>query len=198
MKLYNTFFVLILILPSIIFAQNKNVISTNIFQKKGLFTNSSYRINIKYERSLNNHFSLLADAEYGIYRGITDITNNEQINIYKQNGGGMTIECKYYPFTKKRFSPDGFFLGLYWKYYFLKEIYYSYAFDENHFVNGFGLNFGYKFQIKMLIIEPLIGYGNGWIKDLGSNFIISDDNRKFITNSCSYFTRIECNFGMIF
>jgi len=93
--------------------------------------------------------------------------------IYKLTGWGIMPEVRFYPFTKKRTAPYGFFGGLYIRYRKLTE-----RFDGVPDNSGFGnhkihietsatafnngIAIGYKFIYDVLLAEATVGYGAAW------------------------------------
>ena len=116
-----------------------------------------------YERSLGKNFSGALSFEIGQYSkgGPTQSARNDR---YKLTGFGFMPQFRYYPFTKKRPAPFGFFLGTHLRYRRMDEHYSEVGLKVNTKGNlyDFGANIGYKFFIGIFNLEILLGKGIMW------------------------------------
>jgi hypothetical protein len=182
----------------------RNVVSVNAigvlsfsYPKKACF------FNLKYERVLNNKFSLIADLNsqpyffYGLYSsGIIPVT---ELDI---RGTGLSVEGRFYPLNKTKSSPKGFFIGTYLKSIRIHDSYFktdyvdTFSIDEHKLIHGVGFNIGYKFGKKNFLIEPLLGIGTCYFNHLSSKQIPLEH-----LGSAPYWfcmSKIECNLGFRF
>jgi len=202
--------IILFIFPSaIIYCQEyKNTIMTNGLGILGrLFSTSTYRNDLCYERKISKLFTISFDIEQGRYEYSTDEQLTGTIlEELDRTGFGFSPEIRLYPFNKTRIAPKGFFMGAYYKYYFLSEKYYSLNSNTNQLdlivnnskgsASGFGFDLGYKFGKDWFICEPLIGYAFGNSSGLGQDTRIDPDFRDF--EDWTIFLRIEVRIGICF
>lgn len=109
-----------------------------------------------YERSVGRHFSFLATFETGRYDlGEASAGGGmNMITVYEVTGWGIMPEVRYYPFTGgRKVAPVGFFIGLHYRYKFLKEDYNEYGIhvtSRGH-SHDLGVNAGYKLRAGRFI-----------------------------------------------
>lgn len=184
-----TFFKIILIFltltPSISYSQY------NVLTIDGIKILSSIRgfpsIRMAYERSLNKSFSAVISGEAGTY--LTGSTTGGGANeTYSLSGYGVMGELRYYPFTKNKPAPIGFFIGGHLRYRAMHENYTGPDYTGTNSSNppssqapqitvenkgsltDYGLSIGYKIKSKngSFVFEPLIGYGIGIVNGFSS------------------------------
>jgi len=153
-----------------------------------------------YERSLGKNFAVLFGAEKGKYGTIESSGFSTSSEVAQLTGWGFMPQARFYPFTKKRKSPLGLFIGAHYRYRRLVEEYYPLNLTTKAKAHNYGINFGYKGILKPLPItfELLIGFG-------GAKGIWDEpNNRDQITGLKSDLTdennsmRLEISIGFIF
>ncbi len=216
MKISTLLFLLVLLNTSAKAQDAKNCISVNGFSLIASFlenfssnattklysniTTKPYSYAVSYERALNKNLSLRMGIEYGHFF-ITEMISPSYTYEMHYIGFAFTPEARVYPFTfneENSQAPMGFFLGAFFKQYFITERYFSKS-DDNIFENkgtasGGGIDLGYKFGTDYFAFEPLIGYGNGTQYGLGKDPIVVPKLDGFLWP----LIRIELNFGIYF
>jgi hypothetical protein len=134
-----------------------------------------------YERSFSKHLSFAINYENAEYASGTTGSLNSQTKVYSLTGWGIIPEARFYPLTKKKQAPRGFFLGLHYRYRELSENYTGKDFSTMQAslfssptapspnldittkatASNYGLTIGYKFNAGPIILEPLFGFGSG-------------------------------------
>jgi hypothetical protein len=147
-----------------------------------------------FERTFGNNLSLLATFETGKYQSATSGNLKSQKEVYFIKGWGVMSEIRYYPFTKRKIAPLGFFLGLHCRYRIISEsftdskiinsspVYADTAITNEGTIFDYGLNFGYKIPLGRLGIDILMGYGNSsgsWKSENNRNMIDSFHRMNF-------------------
>lgn len=185
MKDRKLYILLILLFPvTLTFGQNEvNRVLTSDLKQYNVFTANiligklqTNVLSISYERTVHKHFSVLAYFERGtllsgVYETYNYAADTSEIQLYRIKSTDIVLESRYYPF-KKRTAPAGFFVGGFFRYYFLKEIYTdivnllsfpaattlhsSKISTPGHAFNA-GIVAGYKFLFGPFVIEPLAG-----------------------------------------
>jgi len=130
-----------------------------------------------YELSFLKHFSASIGYEIGEYR--TGTYSDFSSPLYTQNysvtkGWGIMPEIRYYPFIRSKPAPNGFFIGLHYRYKNLSETYTgkdnsitspthtskdTITITSDAIVSNYGIDVGYKATLKHFTIETLIGFG---------------------------------------
>ena len=158
--------------------EEKNVIMINTIGIFGrLFDASVYSNSLSYERAFNNKLSWLIEVDQGKYFSATEALGYAIQKEIKYTGFGITPEIRFYRETKKTVSPKGVFMGIYFRYLFLREKYSEIASqytlkeisNEKGWAYGIGFNVGYKFGKQNFLFEPLIGYAFGPISDFSND-----------------------------
>lgn len=163
---------------------------------------------ISYERSFSKNFSAVATFEFGKYylsEGYDSdfmISTQSLYERYSLTGVGTMLQGRYYPFTKGRVAPAGFFCGLHTRFRPLKEKLYQEqqsgpARDEkgNFNIVDYGFHLGYKMLPKAFKIEILAGYGANTYSATLTNIPAYD--RKGFTSFLAN-ARIEVSLGFVF
>lgn len=186
--------------------QDKNSISVDLF--RGLTRDADiYQWMIQYERAINNKFSVVAAYEFGQYEHYSKTTTPVSPNPgatstdeeYKVGGNMLLIEGRYYPLNKNRIAPRGFFVGTYFKHFWLEEEFV--IDDQNEFtksqtIKAFGADIGYQFFNDWFMIEPVLGFGGGTNSGVGDDERIDSQMASFeLTN---YSLRFAVNIGVCF
>lgn len=87
-----------------------------------------YYIDIVYERSIDIDKSILFDFEYGRF-GVHELfINTRPTEKILANSFNISFEMRNY-YSKKKYSPLGFYTGAFYKHYFLRDKYYNYDND---------------------------------------------------------------------
>lgn len=157
------------------------------------------RLNISYERSFGRHFSAGIQLEAGMHGNQT--INNEE--IYRLMGLGIIPEVRYYPFTKNKPAPLGFFVGGAFRYAFLEEQFLLDGIYLTGDVYNLGISTGYKFNYRKVLFEFLIGYGGGVDKGFDEEIReylnpIYKGGYSFFIGTIKQFPRIEVSAGYVF
>lgn len=186
--------------------KDKNSISVDIF--RGLTRDADiYRWMIQYERAINDKFSVVAAYEFGQYEHYSKTTtpvlpsqgNTTTDEEYKVGGNMLLIEGRYYPFNKNRIAPRGFFVGSYFKHFWLQEEFVKsneVGFTKSQTIKAFGVDFGYQFFKNWFMIEPVLGFGGGTNSGVGKDESIDSQMTSFeLTN---YTLRFAVNIGVCF
>jgi hypothetical protein len=127
------------------------------------------------EFAFSKHFSAGIVYENGKYNyGTFESTHVPEREVYNITGWGIMPELRYYPFTRKRSAPFGFFIGTHFRYRQLVEKYtgidvlanpgssvqYIYTnFNTKATAYNYGVHFGYKANIHIFSFETLLGFG---------------------------------------
>ncbi len=122
-----------------------------------------------YERTFNKHISVLLIFEAGKYNyGTTQSGQGDQRIVMLTKGWGLMPEARYYPFTKHKPAPDGFFTAVYFRYRSLTETYnganYLNRKDTISVITKgnayhYGIDVGYKLTAGNVLLEILYGLG---------------------------------------
>ncbi|MBO9702596.1 MAG: hypothetical protein J7604_20460 [Sporocytophaga sp.] len=208
MKLHKLFSLLFLFnFYSLSSYSQQNAIMVDILGFPSRFPNVTVG-RISYERSFNKHFSAVATLEYGEYylgEGYSSdfmISTKSLYEKYSLTGLGNMLQGRYYPFTKGRNAPAGFFCGLHTRYRPLKEKFYQEQ-QKGPVINekgnfrmfDYGFHLGYKMLPKAFKLEILAGYGaNTYSATLTD---IPAYHRKGFTSVLANL-RIEFSLGFVF
>jgi hypothetical protein len=182
----------------------QNCISYDVF--RGLISGEDiYRRQFSFERAINEKFSALIGYETGQFEfgsisvgpSFSNLSTTEE---YTVKGSALLLEGRFYPFRKGRESPKGFFLGSYFKQYWLEERNVSddvlREFEKKHSLSVFGLDMGYKFGKRWFMIEPLLGFGIASSSEIGEDPRIDPTFSNY--EPSNYSVRIGINIGVCF
>jgi hypothetical protein len=152
----------ILLNPFLSLGQYTSSIKAHTFRiPDGLYT-------VSFEHAFNKHLSYEVALQGGDYIDV-QLTQFEK---YKVTGLGAIGSLRYYPFTKKRVAPYGFFGYFAFRYVKFTEEFHDTLFNYDYEVGGdivnAGLGIGYKFVYRRVGLEAYVGWGAGKLK--------SDDN----------------------
>lgn len=183
---------------------SKNNISVDVI--RGLVNEESlYRWMIQYERVLSEHFSAVLAYEFGQYENYSkqiiapsgSILFSEE---YFVKGSMLLLEGRYYPFTKNKNAPRGFFVGTYFKNFWLKESMVSdnkeQEFNKKQNIGALGFDVGYQFFKSWFMLEPVLGFGTAWDSGIGQDKRI--DSKLFSYEAANYSLRLGLNIGVCF
>jgi hypothetical protein len=111
-------------------------------------------------------------------------------------------EARYYPFTKRKPAPLGFFVGAHYRYRILQEEYHDNGINitSHGHAHDIGLNAGYKVGAGRFIFDFLAGYGAGggkWTSSTGDRSMIDSFFRDDFTDFTN-FIRLEASVGFTF
>lgn len=189
------------------FAQEGNKNSVSVDLLRGLTMEQEvYRWLFQYERAINRNFSGVIAFETGQFEHYSktessvstgQVYNSEE---YTVSGNMLLVEARYYPFTKNKVAPRGFFLGTYFKNYWLKEQISSNddskSFQKNHSLSAIGLDFGYQMFSGLFMMEPVLGFGTAWHSGIGEDSRVDRQMGGF--ESSNYSIRLAINIGVCF
>ncbi|QQS51052.1 MAG: hypothetical protein IPM71_16035 [Bacteroidota bacterium] len=120
-----------------------------------------YYFDLQYERGLSNDRSLLISLEKGRLASSETFSNNIPLHKIETNSFALTFEFREY-YSNRKSSPLGFYSGLFYKHYFVKEKYYDYEEGTYNFYDSdkgnifsLGGRIGYKFGDR-IIFDPSV------------------------------------------
>lgn len=144
-------------------AQHNSALKFNTFRvPDALFT-------MAIEHAFSNHFS----AELSIQGGRYMFSQPTRVEKYRVLGKGVIGAMRYYPFTKKRTAPNGFFAFGAIRYVDFKESYTSTVlghFEVGAKLVNIGGGAGYKYSYRRIGAEAFIGWGAGTLKSDDTNY----------------------------
>lgn len=160
-----------------------------------------YRWQISYERSISDKISVLMGYEKGQFEVGTIRSNFIPTEEYTIKGNSFLAEGRYYFDGTVEGVQEGFFVGAYYKQYWLTElnrnsIDESQSFEKEHALSVVGIDVGYKFAIKYFLFEPIAGYGVASSTQIGKDNRINSSFGNF--QSADYTPRIGLNIGVYF
>jgi len=120
------------------------------------------RKNISIERTFKNKFSARLSYEHQEYA--TGERNDQQ--VYELTGKGVIPEFRYYPFTKNKPAPFGFYIGSSFRYISVNEQYYPTEVDLSGNVFNYTFISGYSTHAERIVFDFLVGYGSGKVSGL--------------------------------
>jgi hypothetical protein len=146
------------------------------FDLVGLIPPDTKIIRPSVEVSLSKRFSAQVTFEKGDYnKTFTQLDNDPRVLVYHTYGWGIMPEVRYYPFVGIKPAPLGFFVGLHYRYrsltekytgedYFFSKPYGGYSKTYANITttgkaSNFGIDFGYKYNINVVTLELLAGFG---------------------------------------
>ena len=150
-----------------------------------------------FEFSINRSFSVGLSLEIGKFYS-SSINDNQ---VADMSGWGFMPQLRYYPFTKNKPAPFGFFIGTHLRYRILEENYYLDNVDISTDARTFdaGGCLGYKILLGPLNFEFLFGggFGGGSFNTPNQRDLIRPDFKDDL-NSPDDFLRMEINLGFHF
>jgi hypothetical protein len=146
---------LVFVLYSVNVRGQSNVIKVDAFKMV------SGRYQIAYERKISDFFTAEISLEYGLFA----TGNINGTRDYTLSGTIASVELRYFPFSKSKRAPLGFFIGESVRYSRYSEKYNNlfqggrFPLEASSQVTSFNLLAGYKFSYKKFCIEALATVG---------------------------------------
>lgn len=204
-KIYLIALSLVLSFPIVGQEVAKNVIVVDVIRNL-VSLGGTYRWMGQYERALNDKFTAvvaLEAGEYGSYSQKTIPLNGGAIQVneeYSLKGNMLLLEGRFYPFRKNKVAPRGFFVGTYFKNYWLKErldhLDEEYRFSKKENIQAWGIDVGYKMFNSWFVLEPVIGFGTIWNSGVGEDSRLNQQMLNF--QESDYSMRLALNIGVCF